>query len=142
MAGNSNSGRRAIPLKVLELEGKRARTDRRGRIASDGHVPQKPQLSAIAAEHWDFVCAQQKNWISASDGPALKMLCELWELVDRMFCELVADPANKDARLAHTAHLNQWIQLAGRFGLTPADRAKHITEHEESTRTTTEKYLA
>ena len=142
MPGNKNSGRRAVPLKVLELEGKSVRRPR-PEIPKSSGLPEKPiDLTAIQSQHWDDIVRTRGDWLDVSDGFALLRLCQEWEICGVLMAASLEDPLNHHVRASYSAHMATWMRLTGMFGLTPAERASRVTEKQESVRSAAEKFLA
>ena len=122
------AGRPHKPIEILKRDGG-YRPHRHDKIAHTANtstgLPPKPRgMTKAAAKCWDHIIETRSDWIADSDGLALQHMCEVWSLRQDAVKRLKADPHNKDARCA----LRDWSQIfmsvAGRFGLTPSDRAK------------------
>jgi phage terminase small subunit len=90
-------------------------------------MPQKPAgLSAAAAAFWDAVVPRlcQADAVGEVDGFALQAAAEAWSLYRAALTAAAAEPTSKVARAAVVAYLGLWLTLAGRVGLTPADRQR------------------
>ncbi|MAT71351.1 MAG: hypothetical protein CMJ58_17715 [Planctomycetaceae bacterium] len=107
-----------------------------------GNLPAPPDdLDADALELWTLVATTRTAWLSESDAPALKSLCECWSLRQRAYAALADDATDKLARCAFTAYQQCFDRLAARFGLTPSDRAR-LGEKTEDAFDPAAKYLA
>lgn len=91
--------------------------------------PEPPDLSGKAKELWDAVAASGVGLVE-SDKAALSLLCSWW--VDIWQCEedlKTADVTTRRQLLsAKKIASDAWDKLAGRFGLTPSDRAKIMAD--------------
>lgn len=122
-------GRPAKPLSEHELAGTTNRSIHvRPSIAkqtASGNMTAPPEgLDAHALELWTLVATTRAAWLSESDAPALKALCECWSLRQRAYAALEADATEQTARTAFVAYQQSFERLAARFGLTPSDRAR------------------
>lgn len=120
------AGRPAKPLAVHRAEGT-YRYDRHGsRGPTTGGEPlRKPDdLRPDASWLWDEVTSLRGPWLCSSDAAALRALCDAYGLMRACEPRLVADPTDKAARCAWSAYRGVFTKLAGKFGLTPSDRAK------------------
>ncbi len=120
-------GRESKPLKIHQAEGT-YRADRHGHSvakSTGGQHPVMPSdLTDSQAEMWRFVIAERGDWVAVSDGPALRSLCENWELRSKCHSLLVVDPTLKDARCSYIQYQADCLKLFARFGMTPTDRAR------------------
>ncbi|MCC6492153.1 MAG: hypothetical protein IT424_03935 [Pirellulales bacterium] len=89
-----------------------------------GAPPMPADLDDVATGVWELVCRTRANWLAISDGLALRHLCELWSLRAATYKRLKRNPADKAARVAFQQYGAEFGKLAGKFGLTPADRAR------------------
>jgi phage terminase small subunit len=96
----------------------------RAMATATGVPPMPVDLDPIAKGVWELICKTRANWLAISDGLALRHLCELWSLRMRAFAVLKDDPTDKLARTAFYQYGGEFTKFCGRFGLTPADRAK------------------
>lgn len=118
-------GRPRKPSAIRDLEGNRSRRDIPPDMPLNG-VPECPDsLTGRAREHFNFVTAELASIgvVKRLDVEALAVESDLyatyWECsaardIDGM-CKIVA----------------KWSALAGKFGLTPADRAKIMAGNQE-----------
>lgn len=120
-------GRENKPLKIHQAEGT-YRADRHGHSvakSTGGQHPVMPvDLSEAAAAIWRFVIAERGDWIAVSDGPALRSLCETWDLRCQCQRALVNDATDKDTRCSFIQYQADCMKLFARFGMTPTDRAR------------------
>jgi P27 family predicted phage terminase small subunit len=125
-------GRPRKPTQSLERSGQ-FREDRHGgrkqgpKFAGEPALP--TGLSADAKKHWELVVPAlvASGVATAVDGPALEAMCALWgELQAARRIKIPAwDMQGKRQRQMMIASaLREWRNLAARFGLTPADRAR------------------
>jgi hypothetical protein len=127
MKGFQLAGRPPKPLKIHQTDGT-YRADRHGGSvakSTGGQHPVMPRdLSDVQAEMWRFVIAERGDWIAVSDGPALRSLCETWEL--RCLCHkvLFGDPTEKEKRVSYMQYQADCIKWFAKFGMTPIDRAR------------------
>lgn len=111
-------GRPRKPSALRDLEGNRSRTDIPPEIELQG-TPELPEtLDAVAAEHFAFLAAEfgGAGVLKRADGPALKMLADLWSL----YWECRANEDN-DTALKVKA---RWDSAASKLGLQVVDRSK------------------
>jgi phage terminase small subunit len=90
-------------------------------------VPEKPAgLSPAAEAFWDRTVPRlvQAGAVGEVDGFALQAAAEAWSLYRAALTAAAAEPTSKVARAAVVAYLGLWLTLAGRVGLTPADRQR------------------
>lgn len=112
------AGRPRKPSALRDLEGNRSRTA----IPKDMPLPGVPlcpkSLQGKAIEHFQFVAAELSaiGVTKRLDTEALTLLADLWR--QYWACSDEGDVKGMCAVAA------RWMALAGRFGLTPADRAK------------------
>lgn len=118
------AGRPRKSVEALKLQG----TYRKDRHAD--RVERRPMAAGMIAHSdvgrtafwmWEHVTSERPEWIDATDAAALWQLCELWELTCEARIELASDPKKRTAYLQYHAAFER---LAGKFGLTPADRAR------------------
>lgn len=122
------------PTALKVLEGTLCPTRDKGRAKEPrpGGCPEPPaHLDAVAREHWDRVVPElvELRVARGVDEHALVLLCQAWSDLARLRGHL--DPEGKlDLKLQYAinAARKSWTDLAGRFGLTPADRTKIETE--------------
>ena len=112
------AGRPRKPSALRTLEGNRSRTAIPPELPLTG-VPECPQhLTGDAREHFESVSKELigtgiVKWLDTS---ALAAMAQTWGmLMDAYRNGRVSDACKLSAR---------WLSFAGRFGLTPADRAK------------------
>ena len=125
MAGNSNSGRRAIPINNLVDSGT-YRPSRHGALpdSAEGEPTMPRDLDATARAYWRQVVPDlvSRGLAKAVDAGALRQLCELWSLYRKAMKEAQKNPAEM-ARVVKV-YFDAHQALAARFGLTPKDRQK------------------
>jgi phage terminase small subunit len=117
MAGNSRSGRRPDPTKAQAPK-------------AEGE-PVRPDFEdAEASALWDATVPWlvEKGIAGKSDSAALQAMCEAWGLYRKSYEKALAKPWDKDYRIAAISYLSQFETWASRFGLTPADRARLLTD--------------
>lgn len=111
-------GRPRKPSALRELEGNRSRTDIPPDMPLSG-IPECPRrLTGLAREHFEFV-AGELTAIGVTkhlDTEALAMMAQLWGEF-----WAAAEQHDIDGMCKLSA---KWGNLAGKYGLTPADRAK------------------
>ena len=81
-------------------------------------------LDPVAQGVWELVCRTRANWLAISDGLALRHLSELWSLRAATMAILRDTPTDRAARVAFQQYGAEFSKLAGKFGLTPQDRAR------------------
>ena len=111
-------GRPRKPSKLRELEGNRSRTDIPPDLPLQG-VPKCPaKLTGEAKKHFNFVTAELASCgvVKRLDTEALAIMADLWR-------HYWAASKENDVK-AMCSIVAKWSVLAGKFGLTPADRAK------------------
>lgn len=116
------------PTEILKLTGAfrpDKQSDRLDTLPTAG-APTKPKkFGPDESECWDRVIAQWKGTsvVGAIDTAALVACCEMWGLY-RQAVKLAQDcPTDKDSRCSATGYLQAFERLAGKFGMTPHDRA-------------------
>lgn len=122
-------GRNPTPTAKLKLYGgfdhnKKRYEKRMGEPTPEGY-PEKPGgLSEWASVHWDCVVPEliSTGIAKCLDTFALESMCEWWAEWKLLSLDKKID-AFKRITMMSCAH-KQWRDLASRFGLTPADRAK------------------
>ena len=107
-------GRPRSPTKLKVAKGTFNVTKDKDRQLGSGHVDFS-QVGTDAASMRQF--ASQLEWVTSSDAYACAVLGQLW--ADWMDARAFA--TQNDTPPKYHA-LDRWIRLAGRFGLTPADR--------------------
>ncbi len=126
------AGRPRKPVAAKILAGT-FRPDRDGDPASQvqaAGVPEAPaHLDGEARACWDRIVPglAASGVAAACDANALTAMCEWWALYRRLADALVAAPADRTICQLTTAAAianDKWAAMAGRFGLTPSDRAK------------------
>lgn len=126
------AGRPPKPKSLHVLEGT-FREDRHGSredVLAGGRLVKPEWLSDAAGELWGIVVGRfPEGALSDVDGPALAMLCSSY---DRWRHYATADGIDeyKAATMA-AMFAKQFVSLASRFGMTPADRAKLSLDHRE-----------
>lgn len=119
-------GHNAKPDEVLKLHGTYDPYYHANRGPKTGGEPlRKPDgMGEIAGALWDRITVIRRAWLCSSDAESLQALCECWELRCRSLVTLTTDPTDKNNRIAFKDYQTLFNQLAARFGLTPADRAR------------------
>lgn len=119
-------GHNAKPDEVLKLHGTYDPYHHANRGVKTGGEPlRKPEGMSVEAEQmWDRVADIRRAWLCSSDAEALQAMCECWGLRCRVLEALHNDPTDKNTRVAFKDYQTMFVQLASRFGLTPADRAR------------------
>lgn len=142
MAGNSNSGRRPTPLRVLALEGKKSQSRRKPIPKSDGKPRMPRGFNADEKWMWQHVLETRSTWVSKSDGPQLQTLCQFWGLLRVAIDAAKRDPIDKKNRIAVTQYQQRFDSLSGKFGLSPVDRTRPVDDQpDDKTDDKTSKYL-
>ena len=125
------AGRPRKPLNLHLLEGTH-RADRHGPVPQrtpsgpEGR-PTKPQdLTPDAARFWDDICEERAdaNIAKRIDGPALRLMADLWGKLQTVSRLADADPTDVAARRSMVAYSSEFAKLAGKFGLTPDARQR------------------
>jgi phage terminase small subunit len=128
MAGNSNSGRKAVPKAKLALYGSK-HADTKGdaiETALDG-LPERPAcLTGEAAMLWDSIVPQLEGVgiVKRIDTTQLWAMCELWGLYRAAMKYAEAVPLDKPTRAAVISYKAAFDAIACKYGLTSADRQK------------------
>lgn len=140
-------GRPRKPTDIIKLEeGKYypcQHQDRDGEPIAKG-LPVKPKgLPKLASENWDFIVPHLVGMGVAkeADTEALEEMCRLHALKARFHKEIF----HKGKDGSFNKYLNaskQWLQLASRFGMTPADRARIDIRTNEEKKNPTKRHLA
>jgi hypothetical protein len=121
-------GRLAKPLKVHQMAGS-YRPDRHGGLPS-GPPPGEPirpdGLIGPAGAFWDVVTPGlvQAGAVGGVDSFGLEAMARVWGLAAAAMTAAEADPTSKALRSAVTGYTQLFTLLAGKFGLTPGDRAR------------------
>lgn len=120
-------GRPPKPTSVLKTQGtaRKHRHAQRRDLELGGELPQPPEfLGEVAREEWHRVCTIGKyaKALSPADRGPLTLYCVLW-------AELVASQATGSEM--QTSRMALYGNLAGKFGMTPSDRAKIQMPEEE-----------
>ena len=112
------AGRPRKPSRIRELEGNRQRTEIPADLPLAGFPEAPEHLSARGREHFNFVSAELSaiGVTKRLDTEALSIMADLW---DQYWHWSEQRDVSKMTRI-----ISRWMVLAGRFGLTPADRAK------------------
>lgn len=137
------AGRRK-PTAELKLHGEYepSRHGDRSREPQPTGKPVKPKtMKGEASRHWDSIVPSlvETGVATAQDTPALIRLCEFWAEY-----EAAKEQGTKDRirlMMMVAAH-KQWIDLASRFGLTPSDRARIVSDGKDKARSKTASHLA
>lgn len=118
-------GRPPKTTNELKLHGtfRRHRHGARSEPEATGSLVKPAGLSPVASAHWDEV-APRLTWARASDSPAVRTLCEMWELYRAAFDAAKKAPADKELRCAVLGYKQAWESLASKLGLTPVDRTR------------------
>lgn len=137
------AGRRK-PTAELKLHGEvyASRHGDRSREPQPTGNPMKPHgLTGAASEHWDLVVPSliDTGVATAQDTPALTRLCEFWSEYESAKKQATKDRVRLMMMVA--AH-KQWIDLASRFGLTPSDRARIVSDGKDKQRSKTASHIA
>ena len=121
-----SGGHNAKPLAVLRLEGTHRPDRHAGRGPKLGGEPlRKPEgLGEAGGWLWDEVTRTRGDWLCSSDAAALESLCICWHYAQQCRTILDGDATEKNARVSYTSYMQLFNQLAQRFGITPADRAR------------------
>lgn len=128
MSGTSSSGRKKKPTEAHKLAGS-YRADRHGGALDAilaASIPIKPSyLGPEASKIWDAIIATlPAAAVSSLDTWALEQ-CAVAAALARWNAEyLQLDPSCEEAQKAFLKFSDKYEKLGGRFGLTPADRAK------------------
>jgi phage terminase small subunit len=115
-------GRPRKPSKIRELDGNRSRRPIPPDLPLSG-LPECPdRLSAEGQRHFRFVAAELGaiGVVKRIDSEGLTLLAQLWEA-----CQLAHAANDVDALVKASG---KWMTLAGRYGLTPSDRAKIMAD--------------
>ena len=110
---------------VLKLQGT-MRSDRhakRNDLDLGGELPKVPAfLNSVAKAEWKRVCSIGKysKALSPADRGALTLYCILWSELKE------SQELNAEGFLVpmQSARMSVFMNLAGKFGMTPSDRAK------------------
>jgi phage terminase small subunit len=117
------------PIEALRLAGT-YREDRHGAraaVPSLPGVPVKPvDLDGEAGELWDQIVPilAENGYCSAVDTAALASACQAWAASQAAYRHFLANPTDKNARIAWAATRRLWDQAASKVGLLPADRLR------------------
>lgn len=136
------AGRRK-PTAELKLHGEyyASRHGDRSREPQPTGMPKKPgTLKGEASKHWDVVVPSlvETGVATAQDAPALKRLCEFWGEYE---AAKHRTPKDRVRLMMMVAAHKQWIDLASRFGLTPSDRARIVSDRKDMARSRTAAHL-
>ena len=124
MPGNPRSGRRPDPTKPTSPK-------------AEGE-PVRPDFAFPEAERlWNSVVPWlvKRSLAGGCDSAMLQAMCEQWALYRACMSLIADDPkkaVDKDIRVSATSYLATCKDLAGRFGLTFADRARLQTHAADS----------
>jgi P27 family predicted phage terminase small subunit len=135
-------GRPPKPLETHLLDGTH-RADRHGdgsdHVPADGSPVMPATFTGEARALWETVVAGLVacKVARAVDTPALVMLCESWARYRKVSAALDALDPEQDSvafgRLSRAAalHWQMFDKIAGRFGMTPADRMRLRVDAQE-----------
>lgn len=103
-------------------------------------------MSRGARAHWDLVVPElvRTGVAKAPDAPALAAMCEQWaEYENARAIEIEAHDIRgmRLRQMLMNGALRSWRDLAARFGMTPADRAKIEVDKSGQTTNNFESYL-
>jgi phage terminase small subunit len=128
-------GRPRKPSAIRDLEGNRSRTAIPPDMPLSGFPECPERLQGSAREHFNFVSAELSaiGVTKRIDTDALAILADLWRHYWQCSSEGDVDGLCKVVA--------KWSALAGKFGLTPADRAKIMSGHEEKTDEIEDRYF-
>jgi phage terminase small subunit len=128
-------GRPRKPSKLRELEGNRSRTEIPPDMPLSGFPECPERLTGEAKRHFDFVTAELSSIgvTKRLDTEALTLLAILFQ--HAMQCH---DEGDTDMLCKI---IPKWSALAGKFGLTPADRAKIMATPAEKADETEDRYF-
>lgn len=123
-------GRHRKPTTQHLLEGTLHTTRHAGRIHEPkfNDKPIRPKgMSREAQTLWDAIVPPlaEKGIAVAVDSPALEAMCEAWaeyKVAKGLRTKTLEDKA-RQGRMINNAR-RAWVEIASRFGLTPADRAR------------------
>lgn len=129
------AGRPRKPNALRHLEGNRSRTDIPPDMPLSGFPEAPERLSPEAKRHFDFIAAELTaiGVTKRLDTEALSILADLW----RHYWQC-SDEGDVKGMVALAG---KWSMLAGRFGLTPADRAKIMAAPQEKADETEDRYF-
>lgn len=123
-------GRPRKPTAALERTGN-LRADRHGQRKNepqfDGTPTRPAGLSADARKHWDAIVPRltTAGVAKAIDAPALTAMCDAWsEYCSARRIKTYDLHERRQRQMLINGALKAWRDLAARFGMTPADRAK------------------
>jgi phage terminase small subunit len=128
-------GRPRKPSAIRDLEGNRSRTAIPPDMPLSGFPECPDYLQGKAREHFNFVSAELTaiGVTKRLDSEALAMVADLW----RHYWQC-SDDGDVDGLCKLAA---KWSALAGKFGLTPADRAKIMSTQAEKTDEIEDRYF-
>ncbi len=111
-------GRPRKPSGLRAIEGNRSRTDIPPDMPLAGFPEAPEHLGDRARQHFNFVSAELSaiGVTKRLDSEALSILADLW---DKYWALSSCGEIGEAMKV-----VGKWMSLAGRFGLTPADRAK------------------
>lgn len=138
------AGRRK-PTAELKLHGGKVYASRHGdrsREPQPSGRPMRPEgMSADATAHWELVVPSlvETGVATAQDTPALAAMCEFRAEYERAKRRQAKD---RSRLLMMVAAHKEWINLASRFGLTPSDRARIVSDRKDKARSKTASHLA
>jgi phage terminase small subunit len=97
-------------------------------------------LSPSAKSHWAVVVPSliETGVATLQDQPALQRMCEFWGEYE---AAKKGQSDRKRLMMMIAAH-RQWVDLASRFGLTPSDRARIVSDGTDKKRNRTSSHLA
>lgn len=114
-------GRPRKPTKTLKIQGTFEARHRDEREPQASGCPVMPDvLTGVAAEHWKQVVPElhRMGIVGVSDTVSLTAMCRTWQ----MACQAFDEGETRD----YLEAIGKWLNFAGRFGMTPADRSKII----------------
>lgn len=128
MAGvKGRGGRPAKPLKLHVVAGT-FREDRHGGDppAIEGEVVKPEFLDPMAGAFWDRIAPKliAAKVLTPADVESLQSCCDVWALWRKTHFMLMANPTDKDTRIAASTYLGLFNAIAARFGLNPSDRTR------------------
>lgn len=103
-------------------------------IACKNEYPEMPSsLNQDGKELWQKVCdVLPKEVVTRLDGDSLRTYCECYQLYRKVYPMYLADPLDKELRLAWQGAIDRLDRLGRQFGWTPQARAGiHMPEEKE-----------
>ena len=129
------AGRPRKPNALRHLEGNRSRTEIPPDMPLSGFPEAPERLSPEAKRHFDFISAE----LSAI-GVTKRLDTEALAILGDLYAHYWRCSAEGDVK-GMVAIVGKWAMLAGKFGLTPADRAKIMATPTEKADATEEMYF-